>query len=63
MTTRDNTEAGQPIGFDPNNILKITTFTLDLPDTIEKVIVKMGGRTVEFDVNTFMDILEKFKNE
>lgn len=40
---------------------KITTFKLELPDTIEKVIVKMSGRTVEFDVNKFMDVLESFK--
>ena len=40
---------------------KLTTFKLGLPDTIEKVIVSMGGRTVEFDVNKFMDVLENFK--
>lgn len=40
---------------------KITTFKIDLPYTIEKVTIKMGGRTVEFDVNTFMDMLESFK--
>lgn len=41
--------------------IKLTTFKLGLPDTIEKVIVSMGGRTVEFDVNKFMDVLESFK--
>jgi hypothetical protein len=39
----------------------LTSFMLGLPDTIEKVTIKMGGRTVEFDVNTFMDMLESFK--
>lgn len=58
MKTPDWSEVREPISFDPN---KITTFELRLPDTIEKVTIKMGGRTVEFDVNTFMNMLEGFK--
>lgn len=55
---KDWTEEHQSIALDGS---KITTFKIDLPDTIEKVTIKMGGRTVEFDVNTFMDMLESFK--
>lgn len=54
----DWTEAHEPIVLEP---YKATSFELGLPDTIEKVTIKMGGRTVEFDVNTFMDMLESFK--
>ena len=61
MEAPDWTEAREAIVFDPNEIKKPTTFMLGLPDTIEKVTIKMGGRTVEFDVNTFMNILESFK--
>lgn len=43
------------------NETKFTSFNIDLPDTIEKVTISMGGRTVEFDVNKFMDMLESFK--
>lgn len=54
----DWTETRKSISLDP---IKLTSFQLGLPDTIEKVIVTMGGRTVEFDVNKFMDMLESFK--
>ena len=60
MTATDWTEIREPIVFDPNET-KFTTFKIELPDTIEKVTIKMGGRTVEFDVNKFMDVLESFK--
>lgn len=58
MKAPDWIEAREPFIYDPK---PITTFKLDLPDTIEKVTIKMGGRTVEFDVNKFMDMLESFK--
>lgn len=54
----DWTETRKSISLDST---KFTSFELGLPDTIEKVIVTMGGRTVEFDVNNFMDMLESFK--
>ena len=54
----DWTETRESISLDPT---KFTSFMLGLPDTIEKVTIKMGGRTVEFDVNAFMDMLESFK--
>lgn len=61
MKTPDWSEVREPISFDPNEMKKATTFNLGLPDTIEKVIITMGGRTIEFDVNKFMDMLESFK--
>ena len=47
--------------YDPNEIKPPTRFSLELPDTIKTVIIKMGGRTVEFDADKFMDVLENFK--
>ena len=61
MKATDWTEIREPIVFDPNGIKKPTTFMLGLPDTIEKVTIKIGGRIVELDVNKFMDMLENFK--
>lgn len=58
MPPEDWIETREPLVYDPK---PITRFELGLPDTIEKVIIKMGGRTVEFDVNKFMDMLESFK--
>lgn len=56
------TETREHILYDPNEEIKPpTSFILGLPDTIEKVTINMGGRTVEFDVNKFMDMLESFK--
>lgn len=59
MTAKDWTETRERILCEPEK--PPTSFVLGLPDTIEKVTIKMGGRTVEFDVNKFMDMLESFK--